>query len=753
MTRTAQHLCEFGPFRLDPLKRLLLRNGEAVSITPKAFDLLLALVESGGEVVSKDDLMKRIWPDSFVEEGNLTYNVSMLRKALGERTREHQYIVTVPGRGYRFVANLNEVRGVDEEPTDRHSESSSILEATLTSPDNSDGAKPDIEKMPFTAGGKHAPAEVFEMKPLRMRRTAVIVALLIALTVGGYLVSRFMRKASHPFQSMTMTPLTTNGRVADAVISPDGKYLAYVIGEAGYQSVCVRQVATGSTIQILPPADVEYNGLTFTQDGDYIYYVRDEHHSSLAFLYQVPTLGGTSKKLISDVDSRVSVSPDGSQLAFIRFSPPEKLSKMVVANADGSREQILAVRKGSEGFGQYSIGPAWSPDGKILACPAYSHDVTGLYVNIIGVRTEDGEQYAITSERWSDVGQLAWLQDGTAMVATISDQTSSPSQIWLISYPSGEARRITNDLNAYRSVTLASSPSSMVAIHSVRVCTLWMAPGGEAARARQLASGRFVGGADASCMDNARIAWTPDGRIVFTSIKSGKQDIWIMGADGGDQKQLTIDAGANFSPTVSPDGRYIVFVSDRAGSQNIWRMDIEGGNPKRLTSGSLDSWPRCAPDGRWVLYGGKSFDKPMVSKVPIDGGDSVRLSEKFMSFPSVSPDGKMVACTYTDEQRPESPAGFAIVSAEHGEIIRVFDSAPKAYPVGWTADGSAVMYIRTLDGISNIYSQRLDGSPPKQVTDFYSDQIFQFAWSPDGKNLLCSRGVETSDVVLITNFK
>ena len=133
MTRTAQHLCEFGPFRLDPLKRLLLRNGEAVSITPKAFDLLLALVESGGEVVSKDDLMKRVWPDSFVEEGNLTYNVSMLRKALGERTREHQYIVTVPGRGYRFVANLNEVLGVDEEPTDRHSESSSILEATLTS--------------------------------------------------------------------------------------------------------------------------------------------------------------------------------------------------------------------------------------------------------------------------------------------------------------------------------------------------------------------------------------------------------------------------------------------------------------------------------------------------------------------------------------------------------------------------------------------------------------------------------------------
>ena len=111
MSRTLHHLCEFGPFRLDPLKRVLFRNGEAVSITPKAFDLLLALVESDSEVVSKDDLMKRIWPDSFVEEGNLTYNVSILRKALGERPNEHEYIVTVPGRGYRFVASVSEANG------------------------------------------------------------------------------------------------------------------------------------------------------------------------------------------------------------------------------------------------------------------------------------------------------------------------------------------------------------------------------------------------------------------------------------------------------------------------------------------------------------------------------------------------------------------------------------------------------------------------------------------------------------------
>jgi Tol biopolymer transport system component len=376
------------------------------------------------------------------------------------------------------------------------------------------------------------------------------------------------------------------------------------------------------------------------------------------------------------------------------------------------------------------------------------------------VRVADGEQSAIVSDRWADVGQIAWLQDGSGMVTTIADQTSlsaqisSSGQIWLISYPSGEAHRITNDLSAYRSVTLSANSSSMLAVHTVRVCALWIAPNGEAARARQVSSGKLIGGADAACVPHTTVAWTPDNRIVFTSTKSGNQDIWIMDADGGDQKQLTIDTGTNFSPTASRDGRYIVFVSDRAGSPNIWRMDTDGSNPKRLTSGSLDRWPRCSPDGRWVFYSGTSFGKPMVSKVSIEGGDSVRLTEKFMCCPSISPDGKLVASYYLDEQHPEAPGMIAIVSSEQGEIVRVLNSAADYDLIsGWTADGSAVMYILTRDGVSNIYSQPLDGSQPKQVTDFNSDRIFQFAWSPDGKNILFARGVETSDVVLISNFR
>src|SRR5438045_3999637 len=110
MTKPAASFYEFGPFRLDTVKRLLLREREVVPLPPKAFDTLLTLIENSDRVVEKSDLMSAIWPDSFVEEANLTQNVSILRKALGERAGEHRYIVTVPGRGYRFVAGVGQAR-------------------------------------------------------------------------------------------------------------------------------------------------------------------------------------------------------------------------------------------------------------------------------------------------------------------------------------------------------------------------------------------------------------------------------------------------------------------------------------------------------------------------------------------------------------------------------------------------------------------------------------------------------------------
>jgi Tol biopolymer transport system component len=247
------------------------------------------------------------------------------------------------------------------------------------------------------------------------------------------------------------------------------------------------------------------------------------------------------------------------------------------------------------------------------------------------------------------------------------------------------------------------------------------------------------------------VAFSPDGgQIVYSSSASGDEDIWIVNADGGNPKQLTANARVNGYPSVSPDGRYIVFMSDRTGVPHIWRMNIDGSDQRQLTNGDGEQSPQFSPDGRWVVYR-KVFGKATVWKVPADGGEPVQLNNENSTNPTVSPDSKLVAYRYRDEN---SPWRIAVASTEGGEPLKTFDlPATFRHPLHWTPDGRALAYIDTKGGVSNIVAQPLDGGAPKQLTDFKADRIFSFAYSPDGKQLALSRGTVTSDVVLIKDFR
>ena len=464
----------------------------------------------------------------------------------------------------------------------------------------------------------------------------------------------------------------------------------------------------------------------------------------------MPVLGGAQKKLLSDMDGAVSYSPDGKQFAFVRGNNPNiGESALMIANADGTGERILAVHKKPETFPWWTRQtPAWSPDGKTIACI-----IGGVFsgsgpMNVVEVDVADGTIKPVTTQGWYEIKRVAWLKDKSGLLILAADKAISYStqQIWHIAYSGGAARRITTDFNNYIGMSLAADSDALVAVQSNRISNIWIAPNADASRAVQIKSGGNNGeGTDG-------LSLTPDGRVVYYSRASGADDIWIMNGDGTGQKQLTVDAGANYDFKVTPDGRYIVFTSERTGGMNLWRMDLDGGNPKQLTNGNSDLGAAFTPDSRWVIYNSDSSGRPAIWKVSIDGGNAVKLTEYAAENPEVSPDGKWIVCSYREEIN--SGWRYAIIPIDGGKPIKVFDLPGSAEEdIRWSPDGRSVTYVITQGGVSNIWSYPLNGSQPKQLTDFKTDHIYNFKWSPDGKNLVLARGTTTSDVVLIKDFR
>ncbi len=589
--------------------------------------------------------------------------------------------------------------------------------------------------------------------PSSKLKFAAIGGIALVLLIGGIGlgVYKFWVKADEPLHAMKIERLTTNGKSTTAAISPDGKYVVYSADEGGGQSLWLRQVAASSNVQIIPPAtDAYYWGLTFTPDSTYINFVKAEFEKNVSWSFiQMPVLGGTQKILLTGLEGGVSYSPDGKQFAFIRDEyPTTEESSLLIANADGTGERILASRKRPETFPARQTTPAWSPDGKTIA--SIVSDETGGYggMNIVEVNIAHGTAIPVTTQSWQEISQLAWLRDKSGLLILGVEKTSTNfiRQIWSFSYPDGEARRITTDFNDYMSMSLTADSDALITVQSNTISNIWVAPSGDASRAVQIKSG----GSNREGM--GRIAWTPDGRIVYDSLASDKVDIWVMNADGTGQKQLTVDAGANFWSEVAPDGRYIVFTSFRNEQSNIWRMDLDGRNPKQLTSGNRDWGADISPDSRWVIYTAENSGMPYLWKVSIDGGDAVPLMDKYTNSPEISPDGKWIVCSY--RQDANSTWRYAIIPIEGGEPSKVFDLQGKKGNFRWSPDGRSLNYLRdTQGGVTNVWSLPLDDKPPKQLTDFKTEQIYNFAWSPDGKRLVLARGTTNSDVVLIRDFK
>jgi Tol biopolymer transport system component len=300
-------------------------------------------------------------------------------------------------------------------------------------------------------------------------------------------------------------------------------------------------------------------------------------------------------------------------------------------------------------------------------------------------------------------------------------------------------------LNSYDDLTLTADSRAMVTIQSQRLASIWTTRQGDTTGARQLT----FGGSNYEGM--AGLAWTPDGRLVYSSYDDGNLSVWMVGADGSNSRQVTVGKRFDTTPEVSADGRYLVYVSNRTGSPNVWRMDIDGGNQKQLTQGNSDTSFDISSDSKWVVYSSGKSGTVTLWKASIEDSNAVRITDQFSFAPVISPDGKLVAFLALD---PESHRFRpAVIPLSGGRITFLQGFPADASYFQWTRQGRALSYLLTRNDVSNVWSQPLEGGKAAQLTHFTSGLIFYYAWSLDGRQLAVSRGTRNSDVVLFSSLK
>ncbi len=724
----------FGTYEVDLRLGELRKNGIRVKLTGQPFQILAILLEHPGDLVTREQLQRRLWPsDTFVDfDSGLNAAINRVREALGDSAENPRFVETLPRRGYRFIAQL-----IDSRPTN----------ATLLAP------KSNVSPAQTITGQGALPAsEASERRPFSRRLLIGGVFMLAVLAVAVALLSRLSRRSSGwDFQAMKLSRVTQSGNAINVAISPDGRYVVYVLREGEKQSLNVRQVATGSDVQILPPDEVWIWSLTFSPDANYIDFVRSEKPNFTdTHLYRMPVLGGTPHLAMQGgIDFGSSYSPDGRQFAFLRVanSGPGKVD-VLIAKADGSDERVLATRP----YRDADIGVAWSPDGKTVAFTT-SEAAKKLRSSLCAISVADGsvrEIYSIPDT----IGRPRWLPDGSGLLAPIGNAGQAfRGQLWFISYPRGEARRLTNDLMDYQLCCLDLTPDgkTLVDTELATVSNLWLAPVGNTAKAKQITTKEFaVGG----------FSWMPDGRIIFAS-QDG--NLYAVNQDGSGRIRLTPDDSSNWDPSVCGDGRYIVYAAYREQKRGIWRMSADGSNPIRIADETFAIRPQCSPDGKWVVYVRGPSWTPV--KVPITGAKPPEVLAQdfengFGNPLRISPDGKRIMYLASPEppENPSSPSAsnpyqLKVIPSDGGADLYKFDWPASASAPLWAPAGDAVEYALTRSGVTNIWRQKLGGGPPKQITNFESGQIFDFAWSHDGRQLALTRGSESSDVILISNFR
>jgi Tol biopolymer transport system component len=557
------------------------------------------------------------------------------------------------------------------------------------------------------------------------------------------------------FANLAISSLTTTGDVALARISPDGRYTAYISRKNGQNSLWVRQIAIASAVQIVPPGPNLLVDVSFTPDGNFLDYAQLRPPGSEGKIYQVPFLGGVPRKLLgADAHgafpmSGATFSLDGRKIAYGAFDLRTNEAQLIVANADGTQIQKIAERKSSADLGDYSL-VRWSPDGqRLLTFVTRGGDVGGLTSALVEVNPNTGAEKPVRGGGWHLVNDFTWLPDGSGILLAGTEKSSAPSQLWIVGYPDGHVRRITNDLGNYLSASISVDGNTIASVQKNSIAHVWVADSKKLDNEKQVSSGRSDG--------ISGLAWTPDEHIVYTTNLAQKIGLFIMDADGENARQLSFDQMPRNAPDVCEGGRSVVYSTNFDGPWHLWKLDLQSGASVRLTNGLGEIDARCPQTGDFVTYKGQESDgSAHIWKMALSGGSPVKVSDLVALTGSVtSLDGRHLAFPAIQK---DGTVKVVVLSAETAAIETQFDIPPTldtgGHSVSWTPDNRSIAISDRRSGVANLWALPIFvKGKPEQLTHFTSGTIWNFQWSPNGNKLAIARGSDDSDVVLLTNGK